>query len=481
MRVSIKKLMNEITQENRIKAAVDYLSEVLVKPGPYKGKVFAAGGFVRDRILGKQAKDVDLVINEKNGGIRFAEWACQKMGNFKRDSNPVVFPTFGTAKFVLRGIVHQGIDLSEVDIECVMPRVEEYDGKTRKPTVAQGTLEQDVMRRDFTVNSLLLDLTTGQVLDLTGKGVADIKAGIIRTTDADSDVIFDDDPLRMLRAVRFMVREGWNIDPETIESIKRNAPKLSKISSERITSELDKMLTTSKPELALRTLQQLGLLKFVMPEAESMIGVTQNKFHDDDVWDHTMKVVAGTPPKLVTRLAALFHDMAKPVTKSVVDSEVHFYKHEMVGAELARSIMMRLKYPTAVIEPVVAAVKNHMRLKQAGENGQVVSDKALRKLQNDLGPHLHDILDLMQSDNMAHSELGRQPNQIPGIKNRLGSLETPAGNKIKLPIDGNDLILRGFKGTKIGAALEAIKDAWFENPHITKDQALELVKDLPRI
>jgi poly(A) polymerase len=482
MSISLKYLLLEITSKNKQDAALSYL-KLLVAESPFAGRCYLAGGAVRDMVKNSIPKDLDVVVTgSPKAGLEFAAWCCRRMNNFKQDSNPLVFPQYFTAKFVLRGVTHDGVDLSDVDIECVAPRLEEYDGESRKPVVRAGTLRDDALRRDFSVNSLFYDLTTNKIIDTTGHGIQDIKDGIIRTTDDDADKIFSEDALRLLRAARQSIQHNWKIAPETFEAIKRNASKITKISSERITAELDKMLMTDKPDEALRLLQQTGLLKYVMPEAEDMVGVTQNKYHDDDVWSHTLKVVAGTPPKLITRLSALFHDIAKPVTKSVVDDEIHFYTHEMVGADLARSIMTRLKYPANVIEPVVSAVKNHMRMKGSGENGQVVSDKALRKLSFDLGPHLHDILDLMQSDNAAHSELGRQPNQIAGIRNRLTSLQSqnPTSGKIKLPVDGNDLMALGFKGPALGAALNAVKDAWFENPNITKDQALQLVGSMAR-
>jgi tRNA nucleotidyltransferase/poly(A) polymerase len=472
--------MLEITSKNKQDAALSYLKSLVIQ-SPFNNHVFLVGGACRDIIQNKIPKDLDVVVDGSgiDAGIKFSEWACRKMGNFKDSSNPVIFPKFGTSKFILKGIVHDGIDLSDVDIECVAPRIEEYDGKTRKPIVKAGTLIDDIMRRDFSVNSLLLNLTTDKIIDYTGHGIQDIKNGIIRTTDDNSDKIFAEDSLRILRAIRFSVRENWKIATETLEAMKRNVSKLQNISSERITSELDKILMTDRPDDGLRLLQQIGALKYIMPEAEAMVGVTQNKFHDQDVWSHTLSVIKNTPPNLITRISVLMHDIGKPVKKTVIDNEVHFYAHEWCGSEMARTIMTRLKYPREIIEPVVLAVKNHMRLKQSGDQGQHISDKALRKLSVDLGPHLHDVLSLMQSDNLAHSELGKQPNQIPGIIKRLGQLKDTIPQKgAKLPITGADLQQMGLKpGPLYKELLDLVKDKQLEEPNTTKEQYLELIKN----
>lgn len=469
------RLRNLLTESAKEQAALDFLTKQ-IQQSQWSGKVYLAGGAVRDELLGLPIKDIDLVVDMPNGGIEFANWITRKLG-IHTGGNPVIFPKFGTAKFNLRGITHNGIDLSDIDVEVVMPRTEKYTFGSRKPDVAQGNLAQDVERRDFTVNSLLKDLTTGEVKDLTGMGKKDIEAGIVRTP-LDPDIIFKDDPLRMLRAIRFTVKYNWKLPFFMIKGIARNAPMLAHISSERIRDELDKMLITGKPDTAIRLIQITGLSKYIMPELDMLVGLQQNKYHIWDANTHTLEVLKSVPADLPTRLAALFHDIGKAETQSIVNNEVHFYEHEDVGKDIARDIMKRLKYPNSIIDAVTTAIGAHMRLKQAGKEGEVVSDKALRKLQNDLGDHLEMTLDLMHADNIAHAPEFKLEKQIPAIRERLKHLNAaPVSSKIPIPISGFDVMqLTGVKpGPIVKVLLDVVKDAWFGNPDITKQEALDLV------
>jgi len=308
-------MLNEAITPEKVKAAVGLIKQT-IKGTEWEGKVFIAGGAVRDELMGNDPKDVDLLINVPDGGIKFADWITTELGIHTK-GNPVIYPRFGTAKFSLRRQKFNGEDLSDIDIECVMPRKETYFEGDRKPDVSQGTLKDDVFRRDFSVNSLLKDLSTDEILDLTGMGKDDIKAGIVRTP-LDPDVIFTDDPLRMLRAVRFTTKYGWKLPLFMIRSLKRNAKKLQNISSERIREELDKMLLTKTPDKAIRLLQILGLSKYIFPELDKLIKMKQNKFHKYDAMRHTLEVLKNTPPDLVTRLSALLHDVGKGKTKTEI-------------------------------------------------------------------------------------------------------------------------------------------------------------------
>ena len=472
--ISLKKLLMEGAKEN---AALDYLQQ-LVRNGPFKGRVYLAGGAVRDMQLGKDPKDLDVVVTGGiDAGMEFAKWATQYMRNFREGSNPVLFPTYGTAKFTLNGIVHNGIDLSDVDIEAVATRKEKYSSGSRKPEVSAGDLADDVNRRDFSVNSLLKDLTNGEILDLTGMGKADIAAGIIRTP-LNPDIIFSEDPLRMLRAVRFAFKYDWTLPMFMIRALKKNASQLQNISNERIRDELDKILVTGSPDRAIKLLRITGLLDYIIPEFKTAYKMSQNVHHYENVFDHILTVVKNTKPNLITRLQALFHDIGKTTTRSVVDNAVHFYNHENASADMARTIMSRLKYPSEVIDSVAVGVRNHMRLKSAGKSGDKMSDKAIRKFIVDLGNHLEYTLDLMHADNIAHSPESAMPDQIPNIIKRIEILKhtTPKKNE-KSPITGEDLIKLGLKPSPLFSKLiELVKDKQLENPNTTKEEYLELIK-----
>lgn len=458
------------------KAAEDFLSKE-IRGSKFHGKVHIAGGYVRDELMGLDPKDIDLVVELPNGGIEFAKWITKKHGIYKDGSNPVIYPRFGTAKFQLRGIKHNGVDLSELEIEVVMTRKEKYtDAQGRKPDVSPGTLKDDVERRDFTVNSMLKDLTTGEIIDLTGMGRNDLKAGVVRTP-LDPDVIFHEDPLRMLRAVRFAVKYQWDLPMFMIRSMKKNKDKLKNISQERVRDELNKMLVTKNPDKAIRLLQITGLNKYVAPELDILRGMSQNRYHSKDVMGHTLEVLKNVSPRIETRLAALFHDVGKGVTRSVIDNEVHFYQHEDIGAEMTREILKRLKYPNEIIEKVVAAITNHMKTKQAGDEAKM-SDKALRAFSRRLGDHLEDTLDLIHADNVSHHPNYNMPNQVSIIRQRLKILKALEKASPKLPINGKDIMntLGISAGPIVGKLLALVQDAWDENPRLTKDEAIKLVR-----
>lgn len=466
----------ELVMEGKLEQAAEDFIKTIIKGTEWEGKVFIAGGYVRDEFMGKDPKDLDLLVNAPNGGIEFANWITKKI-NAHSEGNPVTFPRFGTAKFNLRGVVHNGIDLSEMDIEAVMPRKEQYTAGSRKPEVSGGTLKDDVDRRDFTVNSLLKDLSTGEILDLTGMGRDDIKAGIIRTP-LEPDKIFTDDPLRMLRAVRFAVKYNWKLPLFMMRGLKKNAAQLQNISSERIRDELNKMLITMSPEKALKILKITGLMDYVIPEFKETYKLGQNKYHKHDVWMHSLEVLKKTKPELINRLMGMLHDIGKTKTKSVVDGEIHFYSHEHVGAEMAEAILTRLKYPSEIIDAVVNGIKNHMRLKRSGAEGEIITDKALRKFTVDLGNHLEATLDVMQADNLSHEGSHIQPEQIPGIIRRIEKLKNTIPQKgEKLPVTGEDLKAMGLKpGPLFSELIGLVKDLRLENPNATKEEYLDMIK-----
>lgn len=470
--------LKQILFESLTQSVYDFIKQT-IKGTEWEDKVYAVGGYVRDKLMGLNPKDIDLMVDMKDGGIKFAEWITKKLNIYKEGSNPIIFPTFGTAKFNLRGIKFQGYDLSEMDIEAVMPRGEKYIEGSRNPETFYVDLKQDAERRDLTINALFQRLSDDEILDLTGYGKEDLRKKLIRTP-LDAKIIFKDDPLRMLRVIRFAVKYGFDINLQTIRAMKENADLLSIISKERIQDELNKMLLTKNPDKAIRLLKITGLYKYVIPELEQLFNLEQNKkYHNMDVFNHTMNVLKNVPADLKTRLSALFHDIGKGATKEVIENEVHFYKHEDVGADMAEEIMKRLKYPNDIIISVTTAIRNHMRMKGAGMEGKNISDKALRKLKRDLGDHLEHTLDLMHSDNLSHSDTASMPNQIPALRQRLSTVgDVPSGQHIKLPVNGLDL-MKAFDlkpSKKLGDLLKKVEDAYLENPHLTKQQALDVVK-----
>lgn len=462
--------------KNREELVLQFIGN-LIQGSPFEGKVFLAGGAVRDEMLGLAVKDIDLVVNLPDGGIVFAEWIARETGSFKQGINPVIFPNFGTAKFNLRGVVCDGEDLSEIDIEAVMPRTEVYVESSRKPEVQYGTLKKDAERRDFTVNSLMKNVSNGEILDLTGMGVPDIKKGIVRTV-LEPDLIFREDPLRMLRGIRFAVKYNWKLPLYMIKAIRENAGTIQKISMERVRDELSKMLVLKNADAAVRLLQITSLTDYFVPELRKIVGLQQNEYHKWDVYRHSLEVLKLAEPELVNRLAALFHDIGKYATFEEVDGRIHFYSHEHVGAEITKEILRRLKYPNDTIEAVCLIIKNHMRLKQAGGQGEMIADKTLRKLKHQLGEYLDSTLDVIHADNRCHADDYCMPWQVPQIRKRLEALDLP-DQKMSLPVNGFDLMERYElkPGKEVGELLKEVQEACFENPALSRQQAFDLLDE----
>ena len=466
-------MIESIKSQTKEEIVLNYISSV-IENTEWSGKIFGAGGFVRDEIMGKSPKDLDFLVNGSiTAGIDFATWLGKRLGNFKEGSNPVIYPTYGTAKLSLN---HNKFNLPDIELEFVAPRLEKYTTGSRKPIVTGGELIDDVTRRDLTINSLLKNISTGEILDLTGKGVQDIKNGIIRTT-SNPDIIFKEDGLRLIRAIRFSVKYGFEFDKETLIGIKKNASNIETISNERITDELNKILVLPNASKGIELLKSTGLLKYILPEFNDAVGMKQNKHHKDDVFKHTMSVLSKTPPDLKTRLMALFHDIGKVLTRTVTpDGSVHFYGHEKASEDMVRNIMTRLKYPGDLIDAVAQGVSQHMSLKHGEDDASQLSDKSLRKFTSAVGNNLTNILDLIHADNISHSDESAMPNQIELVRQRIDRLSSQIDkSNNKLPINGDDLIAMGLKPSVLFKnILNAVQDAWYENPNITREEALEI-------
>ena len=291
-------------------------------------RAWAVGGYVRDRLLGRPHAEIDVVVEDGKGPELAAHFA-----RLTGSAPPVVFERFGTAQVMWQGR----------PIEFASARAESYEPDSRKPAVRPATIEDDLRRRDFTVNALLMDFE-GHVEDRLGTGLADLREGLLRTP-LDPVATFNDDPLRMLRAIRFAAQLGFRLDPALLPAMRSLADRLRPpmVSVERVNEELRKLLLSERPKLALELLDEGGLLPEVLPELAACKGVEQGGFHQYDVFGHTLEAVSKTPADLVTRLAALFHDVGKPSTAAPDGS---FLAHEKVGAEMATAAMTRLRFST---------------------------------------------------------------------------------------------------------------------------------------
>jgi poly(A) polymerase len=338
------------------------------------------------------------------------------------------------------------------EFEFVSARAESYSPDSRKPDVRPASLEEDVRRRDFTVNALLCSLD-GQVVDLVG-GLADMDARVLRTP-VDPYRTFNDDPLRMLRAVRFAVQLGFDLGPGLLEAMHamRERARPPQLSAERVRDELVKMLLSRNPRRALELLDAAGLLEVVLPELHRCQGVEQNRHHVADVYEHTLMVVAGTRADLALRLAAVFHDVGKPMT---ADGEGHFYGHEDVGADLARRAMNRLRFPGELTDDVVRLVRLHMRpVNYRGHE----TDGAMRRLVRDAGELLDSLMALTRADQDASAEPagGRQDD----LERRLALVQAVEPARLApLPVNGHDVMRECDlpPGPRVGRMLKQLQE-----------------------
>lgn len=362
----------------------DVLESIAAAAAALNIEAYLVGGFVRDRLLGgAQGKDIDLVTV----GSEPMPLLTAVAADFGWHP-PERFERFGTAQ--IRG--------GSYIVEGVRARAERYDPESRNPDVRPGTLEEDVWRRDFTVNALCQSFA-GEVIDITGCGLSDLVAGVLRTP-LDPEVTFAEDPLRMYRAARFVARLGFTLVPGTIEAMRAHAARTSILSVERVSDELRRLLVAPYPSAGISVLRDAGLLDLVLPELVAAVGVEQGGYHPDDVYAHTLHTVDAAPPDLVTRTAALLHDIAKPTTHAVAEDGRHtFYDHPQIGADMARTILTRWRFSNDEIADVAQLVRLHLRPIQYERES--FGDSAVRRLIRDAGPLRRQLLELARADTAA--------------------------------------------------------------------------------
>jgi poly(A) polymerase len=349
-------------------------------------EIYVVGGYVRDRLMGRIVKDIDFTVI--GDALSFATLVSEKL----RGSRPVKFPRFGTAM----------IYYWNHHLDFVTARSEVYQENSRKPSISSGSLSADLGRRDFTVNTLAVNLNSehfGTLIDLHG-GVSDLEAKILRTP-LDPETTFSDDPLRIMRAIRFAAQLEFSIEPKTLEALAKMAKRLSIISQERITEEMLKLMTARQPSIGIRLLYITGVLDVVFPEISKLSGVEQiGQHHHKDVFEHTLMVVdqvALLTEDPVLRLAALLHDIAKPKTKRFYPEQGWtFHGHEDVGSRMVKSIGKRMKLPEETTGKLSKLVSLHMRPINLTQDG--VTDSAVRRLIVDAEPDLEDLLLLCRAD-----------------------------------------------------------------------------------
>jgi poly(A) polymerase len=411
-------------------------------------ETYLVGGFVRDRLLGRSLrKDIDLVV-VGDGGVELLAGVARGFGW----SRPQQFEHVGTAQVRGDGFV----------LEVVRARVERYDPESRTPAVRPGTLDEDIWRRDFTVNALAQTLQ-GAVLDRTGRGLSDLRAGILRTPLEPAET-FGEDPLRMFRAARFAAQLGFALAGGMIEAMREQAHRAAILSAERIAEELRQLLVSPYPSTGLEILAQGALLAAVLPEIEAMIGVEQSGWHRYDVFHHTLHALDNSPAELIIRLAVLLHDVGKPPTHAIAADGRHtFHDHPQVGAAMAEKMLTRLRFSNDEIRQVSTLVRLHLRPIQYER--ETFSDSAVRRLVRDAGPLRDHLLAVARADTQASAypdtanidDLAARMRML----DREGKVSAPGSLS---PLNGDEIMDRFgvAQGPRVGRALRALEKAVIE-------------------
>ncbi len=419
---------------------------------------YVVGGYVRDLFLERASNDIDVVV--VGSGIRVAE---ELKGQLGRKAHLSVFRNFGTAQVKYR----------DLEVEFVGARKESYSHDSRKPHVEDGTLEDDQNRRDFTINALAICLNHDRFGELVDPfdGVYDMEDGIIRTP-LDPDITFSDDPLRMLRCIRFATQLNFYIEDETFDALGRNAERIKIISGERVMEELNKIMATPTPSKGFVDLHRCGLLQILMPELTNLdIVETRNgKKHKNNFY-HTLEVldnVARHSDNIWLRWAALLHDIGKTKSKRWDPLQGWtFHNHNFIGAKMVPPLFRRLKLPMdAKMKYVQKMVDLHMRPIVIAD--EEVTDSAVRRLINDAGDDIDDLMILCEADitSKNHERKQRFLDNFAAVRVKLADLKERDYKRLLQPvIDGNE-IMEMFHlqpSREVGALKQTLKDAVLDN------------------
>ena len=425
-------------------------------------QIYLVGGAVRDAILGIETKDFDFTTNASSED-------SIKMLNKNKYKTTEIGRAFGTIETTVE----------DYSIHITTYREDKYNKDSRKPEIkTSGELETDLSRRDFTVNAIAYDINNSEIIDPYG-GLKDLSEGLIRTPDT-ADISFSDDPLRMLRACRFVSTHGFTPNNELFKAISKNVERIEIVSTERIRDEFTKLLTGKDPSLGLKAFVESGLSELIMPELNELKIEVDPKHHHKDVYEHTMVVLDRVSPTLVSRMSALLHDIGKPKTKGIENGKVHFRHHEVVGAKMSKKILKRLKYDNETIKKVSLLVENHLR-PHTFKMGW--TDSAVRRYIIDAGGLLEELNDLVRADittkNKAkYEEINKY---LDEMEERIKEVaEKEELSKLRPPLSGDEImeIFDLEPGPSVGIIMKALYEQRINDGEVSKEEAIKLAKEV---
>ncbi len=439
-----------------------FLKEVITCYEEAGFEIYLVGGAVRDGILGIETKDFDFTTNAT------PEDSLELLGK-KGYKTTEIGKAFGTIETTIE----------ECFLHITMYREDIYDKDSRKPEVKTlSDLDKDLSRRDFTINALAYDMNKNEIID-PYSGLKDLSEGIIRTPDS-PNISFSDDPLRMLRACRFISTHGFTPNNEVFEAITKNLERIQIVSTERIRDELTKLLTGKNPSLGIKAFVESGLSKLIIPELDELKIEVDPNHHHKDVYEHTMVVVDRVSPTLVSRMSALLHDIGKPQTKGIENGKVHFRHHEVVGAKMSKKIMKRLKYDKRTISDVALLVENHLR-PHTFKMGW--TDSAVRRYIIDSGELISELNELVRADiTTKNKEKYEDINKyLDEMEERIKEVtEKEELSKLRPPLSGDE-IMEMFNlepGPDVGKIMKALYEQRINDGEVSKEEATKLAEEV---
>lgn len=439
-----------------------FLVDVATIYGNAGYEFYLVGGAVRDGILDIATSDFDFTTNATTD-------QSLKLLKENKYKTTEIGKAFGTIEAIYE-------DLS---LHITTFREDSYEQTSRKPEIINSTsLEEDLKRRDFTVNSIAYNILQNELIDPYG-GLKDLSQGTI-STPLSADISFSDDPLRMLRACRFISSHGFTPDSETFAAIKENVERIEIVSSERVRDELIKLLTGKNPTLAIRAFVESGLSNKIMPELDLLKIEVDPNHHHKDVYEHTLTVVERVSPNVTSRFAALLHDIGKPKTKGIENGKVHFRHHEVVGARMSEQILKRLKFSKKEVQDICQLVENHLR-PHTFKMGW--TDSAVRRYIVDSGDLLDELNELVRADittknQKKYDEINKY---LDEMEERIAEVkEKEELSNLRPPISGDD-VMELFKiepGPEVGKIMKAIYEQRLNEGEVSKEEAIKLAEKI---